>query len=150
MEIRRATADDLPAIMGMSEAFFAASGIGRFGQFSPEAMRETVRACMDEEHRALWVAAHDGALLGMLAMLLMPFWMAPSIVFAQELFWWVDPASRAHGVGRALLAAGEEWGRSAGACVFSMVALGRDPGGAAKIYERSGFELAETGWIRSL
>jgi GNAT superfamily N-acetyltransferase len=87
----------------------------------------------------------------MLAMTLVPFYAAPSIVFAQELFWWVEPEARSKRVGEGLLDAAQRWAEQKGATVLSMVALGKQElRSVSQFYERKGFDLLETTWTRKV
>jgi GNAT superfamily N-acetyltransferase len=150
MDILRATETHLPAAMGMAASFFEASGLARLGAFDESAMSEMLKGCIADQFRALFVAIDAGKAVGMIGMALVPLFAAPTIVFAQELFWWVEPEARRSGVGRKLIAAGEAWARENDATLFSMVALANDPGAADQMYARSGFEKLETTWARRL
>lgn len=150
--IAPATTDDLPRLLDMGESFFGASGLAEFGAFERDACEKTMFACIHDDDKALLIAKDGGATVGMLAMTLVPFYAAPKIIFAQELFWWVAPNARKRGLGRELLDAAETWAKSKGATVLSMVALGKaeELRAVAQLYERAGFDLLETTWARRI
>jgi aminoglycoside 6'-N-acetyltransferase I len=89
---------------------------------------------------AVFVAERDGALAGFVELSLRAYAEGcESSPVAYLEGWFVEPGSRASGVGRALLRAAEEWGRAQGCTEFaSDTESGNAPGAAA--HHACGFE----------
>lgn len=103
----------------------------------PAAMARSVAWLLDQPTGTVLVLAPSGDLVGMIGMLAMPHFVSGQMV-ASELFWWVEPESRGHGV--RLLRAAERWAASVGATHIHMIAPGVD---VARLYERLGYTQIE-------
>jgi GNAT superfamily N-acetyltransferase len=134
--IRHASLEDVPALVAMGGEFIASSSYcGRLGD-SPEARAALMCRLVEDEAGLLLVLDHDGP-RGMLGMVLYPHPLSGETI-AGELFWWVDPAHRGHGV--ALLREAEAWAREHGAVKVQMIAPNDR---VARLYQARGYAPLE-------
>jgi GNAT superfamily N-acetyltransferase len=68
--------------------------------------------------------------------------------FAKETLWWIDPAHRGRGAIR-MLDAYEAWADDKGCHFVSMAGMGADPD-VSRLYERRGYRVAETHYLKPL
>lgn len=120
--IRRATIDDLPSILRMSEDFHQASPYRNI-PFNKEFLAQNVQAILINPLFSLFVAEdHNGNLVGMLAGVITQKLFSPEPA-AGELVWWVDPEYRSNGIGPELHQSFQAWAISKGCSSISMVLL---------------------------
>lgn len=148
MQIRPATLADVPAIVRMSERFYATTSYAGWADFNPETV-EALAANLTENHVML-IAEHDGQAVGMVGLFVAPFMFNADRTAAYEVVWWVDPEGRATGAGRALLEAVEPACRAKGCHAVQMVHLANSPPQAAALYERAGYAHTESSYTRTL
>lgn len=146
--IRPATGADVPAIVAMSEKFYATTAYPEQAPFCPETV--TALAANLTESHVMLVAESDGALVGMVGLFVAPFMFNASKTGAYEVVWWVDPDAQGAGVGKALLSAIEPACRDRGVDSIQMVHLHTSPPQAAAIYERMGFQHTESSYTKAL
>lgn len=150
MQIRQATLADVPAIVAMSERFYAATEFParlRF-PFDPGTV-EKIAADLARDHVML-VAEGDGQLVGMVGLYVLPFMFNAGHRSAHEIVWWVNPDAQGAGVGKALLAAIDAACANKGAEAIYMVHLASSPPQAAALYERLGYALTESSYVKRL
>ena len=139
--IRRATEEDLDALVSLGLAFHAGSPYRDRFSPTPERMRATAAWVL--ANGALFLAVRE-APVGMMGAVVMPDLFAGEL-YGSELFWWVNPDAR--GLGLRLLREAERWARSQGAVKFVLVAPDRR---AEQLYERLHYAKTETVWERRL
>lgn len=108
--VRRATVNDVLALLAMGKAFHAASKMPF--SFNNDAMAAVLRNMLDSE-KAVVLITDRGTIGGMLN----HAYCDPTWVYAVEMFWW------ARGDGMALLRAFEEWAQNVGANEIRMTTL---------------------------
>jgi GNAT superfamily N-acetyltransferase len=138
---RLATVDDLDAIVTMGRHFiedvYPTDLVFNAAQIRAFATQLIVGVDSD-----VYLAEHDGAIVGMLALMAYAHPMSGERI-ATEVCWWVEPAQR--GLGLRLFRAAEVWAVAHGATVFQMIAPSRP---VAQFYERVGFKAIETTYQR--
>ncbi len=70
-----------------------------------------------------------------------PVWLA------RETVWWIDPAHRGSAAPR-MLAEYEAWAAAEGCSFVGMAGMGDDPA-VAKLYQRRGYRVAETHYLKA-
>lgn len=149
MLIRQATLADVPAIVAMSERFYATTEFPERLRFPFDA--ETVANLATSLIDHVLLVADDGeSLRGLVGLFVLPFMFNAGHTSAHEIVWWVDPEAQGSGVGKGLLAAIEPACRAKGAEAIYMVHLASSPPQAAAIYERHGFVLTESSYVKRL
>lgn len=146
MHIRPATIDDLDALAVMGEHFLQQTEYAAMLACSPVHLRDFAVRCVTGalgQSDILVSDTGDGTLTGMIGLMVAPHPFSGERV-AGELFWWVEPAHRGHGV--RLLRAGEAWARAHDAVRFQMVAPNARVG---HLYRRLGFAPLETTYQRT-
>ena len=149
MLIRKATADDVDALVDMG-AEFAAAEYADFQGFDRDRVGDLVYQIVNGIGACLVAEAGEGTLLGGMCVLVIhnPFDGVPE---AHELAWWVSPAQRDSRVlGPKLYAAAEKWAREQGARRMKMVAPPSDDGRIARFYERKGYRTLERTFQKDL
>ena len=148
MIVRPATEADIPAIIGMSAAFYAGTSYAAISDMDDTAV--ITIAGMAIETGTMLVAEVDGALVGMVCLLVLPFLFNAKKTSAEEVAWWVDPDARSSGAGAALLAAIEPACLAAGADMIRMATLATSPSHAGILYERAGYVHSDTTYTKVL
>lgn len=147
--IRKATQEDVPAIVEMVGHFMAAKvGDTIYGQvltFRPKKVEQLARAVI--ERGLLLVAVVDNQVVGMLAGFPLEDVVAGTPMF-DELVWWVEPAHRNGSIGPRLVAQAEKWARQKGLRLFKMVAPAGS--GVGDYYEKMGYEAVESSYVKRL
>lgn len=72
-----------------------------------------------------------------------PVWLA------RETVWWIDPAHRGGTAAPRMLDAYETWAAAQGCRFVGMAGMGDDPA-VAKLYQRRGYRVAETHFLKAL
>jgi GNAT superfamily N-acetyltransferase len=148
MHIRPATLADVPAVVRMSERFYATTSYNQWAPFNADTV-EALAATLTESHVML-IAEHDGEAVGMVGLFVAPFTFNADRIGAYEVVWWVEPEGRATGAGKALLAAIQPACEARGCHSIQMVHLNNSPPQAAMLYERAGFTHTESSFTKTL
>ena len=147
MMIRRATAEDIPAIVTMAQTFAASPLYAAHVTVSvPHLTRLIASFLVNEDALALIAARDDGSLVGMIGMLICEHPVSGQRV-ATELAWWVDADTRGVGLGVKLLRAAEAWAAERGAEAMQMGAPTERVG---EFYQAMGYARVETSYQRRL
>ena len=142
--IRAATLDDVDAIAALGQRFLAQSVYhGRLAD-NPTRVRALATQLIEAPAGEVFVAAADGALVGMLALVAYAHHLSGEWV-AGEVAWWVDRDHR--GLGLRLLRAAERWARTQGAIRFELIAPTPD---VETLYARLGYVPVERTFQREL
>lgn len=146
--IRAATHADIPAIVSMSRKFYATTDYAMHAPMDDETVADLAAMLVDTG--VMLVAEFDGAIVGMVGLVVAPFMFNRGVRTAHEIVWWVEPDAQGFGVGKALLAAVEPACRAQGVVSIQMVHLANSPPQAAALYERMGFRLTETSYTKEV
>ena len=146
--IRPATQADVPRIVEMAQRFFPNSGYSRIGPMTDT--QAAGLALVTMESGVLLVAEVDGALVAMASLHIEPFIFNLDITIAQEIVFWVEPEHRNGMLAARMLRAIDDACARAGAQVIRMATLPSSPEVAGKLYERSGFALSESYYVKVL
>ena len=141
--IREATVMDLPALVAMGLHFLAQSPYGLHYAANQEQMDALARQLIAGPGSAIGVSELDGSVTGMLGLIVWPHFISGQM-FAGEVFWWVDPAKRGHGV--RLLKWAETWAQQHGAQSIQMIAPDDRTG---TLYTRLGYVPVERTYLRT-
>ncbi len=140
--IREATADDIPKLVEMGRSFNKASPYSVIG-FDDEAVGALFYRMIKSDEAAILVR---NDLNGCVGLILSPFFFFPEKYVCNELFWWVSPEYR--GQGARLIKHAEKWALSKGA-IFAPSSIQAMNGDAVNaIYERLGYQKAETIYLK--
>lgn len=142
--IREATTADVPRLVGMGTRFLKETVYCGRVRATPVQMADTVHMLLANPVGAIFVAERDGDLVGMIGLLFFNQAISGEATVA-ELFWWVEPEHRGHGV--RLLKRAEKWAIEQGATQMHMVAPTADVG---TLYSALGYELIESTYSRAL
>lgn len=148
--IRAATPADTPALERMGLKFVdSVAKYGTLFRATSASMQALARLFFALEDKAIILLAVDGAgePFGMLACIVAPQ-LIDGTIYADEMVWWVDPASRQRRAGPALLTAAEEWARGKNCSMLKMVAP--IPSTVGRFYERLGYHAIETSYAKGL
>ena len=147
MSIRRATVDDLDAIVDMGQRFIAFGPLGKYVTADREQLRAGVAAFL--QVGAWFLAEINGRTVGMLACAVAPMWFAPHILVAHELAWWVDEEARGSSAAIRLVRAYEEWAHEQGAHVVAMSQLVAENGEqVGRMLRKLGYEPSEMTYVK--
>ncbi len=146
MDIRPATAADLPGVVMMGERFYETTAYAAFADYeraSAYALGELLLAS-----GVLLIAEHEGVPVGMIGLVIAPFAFNHSITSAHEVMWWVADTARSAGIGAALLDAATQACAAKGCRATQMIHLSNSPPQAAMLYQRLGYTHTESSYIR--
>lgn len=141
--MRRARPEDIPRVVQMGLRFLGEIYPGQLVP-NPDRMARTAAWLLEDDERALFVSEHAGQLTGMIGLFVYEHPMSGERT-ASEMFWWVEPEHRGHGV--RLLKVARGWAKSAGATTIQMVAPGDD---VERFYQRLGYTKVETAYLSVL
>ncbi len=141
--MRRARSEDIPRIVDMGVRFLGDIYPDKLVP-NPDRMARTVAWLLEDDGRALFVSEKDGQLTGMIGLFVYEHPMSGERT-ASEMFWWVEPEHRGHGV--RLLKVARGWAKAAGARTIQMVAPGYD---VERFYQRLGYTKVETVYLSVL
>lgn len=149
MQIRKAEAGDIPAIVRMGADFYPSTPYAAAGiPFCPESVEAIAR--LMQEAGVMLVADDGERLVGMVGLVVAPFMFNRAFRTAHEVVWWASPDAQGAGIGKALLAAVAPAAREAGAFSAQMLHLANSPPQAAALYERDGYAHTETCYTKVL
>jgi GNAT superfamily N-acetyltransferase len=110
----------------------------------PAAMARTATWLIDEDPGTVFVSDDNGTLTGMIGLFIYNHPIS-GLATATEMFWWVEPTHRGHGL--RLLNLATAWAITHGAHELQMIAPSPE---VAQLYERLGYSLVETSYARNL
>lgn len=140
--IRRATEQDVDAIVALGREMVATTGYHVFVGFDEARVAHVTRDLIANPDAALFVAERDGLVTGMLAMLVYAHPFSGDRI-AGEVVWFMDPAKRGDGV--RLLKAAEAWAKTTDAVAVQMIAPTERVG---DFYRAVGYAPVETAYQR--
>lgn len=145
--IRRATREDVPAIVAMAARFRGETAYAGLVDENLEALEALARFLI--EFGVVFVAEKFGrVLVGMLAATVITHPISGERI-ASEVAWWVEPEYRGGTAGVRLLEAVEQWAVAQGARRFQMIAPTANAR-VGELYRRRGYTEIETIWQREL
>ena len=144
---RGAKAEDIPALVEMGASFHGISGLSRFVAFEPLSFEAALSVLIDDG--LLLVLERGGKPVGMAGVFVAPAYYNRHAMMAGEMFWWIDPEHRGHGI--KMLAEVEARVRKMGVDVLHMGCMETmDPDGVAKLYRRAGYTPVERTYYKRL
>lgn len=141
---REATAADIPALVALGQRFRRETVYATTLRENVEAIAKTVAHLIASADGYVHVLERDGALVGVFGALLYPHHLSGDLTCG-EVFFWVNPESRGHGV--RMLRHAERWAKARGATTMQMVAPTTEVG---QLYERMGYGLLEMAYGKDL
>jgi GNAT superfamily N-acetyltransferase len=142
--IRDAINSDVEAIVAMGTRFLTETSYRTSIVGDAQQMTATVRHLLANDEGHVSVSTDGDTLTGMIGLFVFPHPISGRRV-ATELFWWVNPEHRGHGI--RLLKAAEAWARAHGAEVLQMIAPSAK---VERIYQALGFSRLEVTYQREL
>lgn len=146
--IRKATLADVPEIVRMSAAFYPTTHYAQWCDMDEASVTGLATGLIEND--VFFVAESDGALVGMVGVMLVPFLFSRDHLFATEIVWWVAPEVRGTSVAARLLDVIEAPCRERGAARIQMVHMPNSPPQAAALYERMGYARSEISYTKDL
>jgi hypothetical protein len=146
VNIRRATPEDTPEILGMLHNFYLVSGIPDAIKFDPDYLGRLI-AAMCEPPNILLVAGDP--LFGTIGGLMANHPLYPQTKIATELWWWVEPSHRRRHAGT-LLRKGYEVEAKAHGGHLSNLSLLRSSPNLVKELTFDGYYPAEQSFLKEL
>lgn len=143
MLIRRAVADDIPALIRMGAAFHSKTNYAALIQFDENTVVPLFHRLIANADAVLLVAEGESGVCGMAAALCYSHWWNRHHLTGQELFWWVDEEKRGGSAGLKLFRGLESWALERGLKTFTMASTTNlAPESLRRFYERHGYH----GW----
>lgn len=146
MQIRDATENDLNAIVAMGAKFYATTRDSEIIPYDEASCAYMAQLML--ETGVLMVAERNGAVVGMVGLLLSPYPFNFNFKWTSEVMWWVEPEHRDTGAGIALLRECDVANVKVGAKIGHMQLLANSPEHVAKLYEMLGYEHSATAFIK--
>lgn len=145
MKTRLATLDDMVDILRMGRAFCKALN----ENFDRQSVAEHVEWLITEEICTVFVCEDDElGVVGMVSGVIIPVYFDNARVQATEMWWWVEDKARRLGVGTALIDALESWAKAQGALRLSMMIMHELDTSITEIYEKRGYRLHESTYLK--
>ena len=150
VEIRIATHGDATAIAALGAQFHDEAGWSDIASYVENDCAEFIKMMVDADGAVLYVADHEGKIVGMAGGVVVPLYFNRTHLHGQEMFFWVHPEHRG-AIGSKLFDALERGASEIGAKSFQMVALDKvQPELTGRLYRRRGYRPAEHNWIKGL
>jgi GNAT superfamily N-acetyltransferase len=151
MIVRKALKSDLPNYLVLAQAFHAASPMHGVIDFDVSGYSDFYLDALEKDYVGIWLAEIDSEIVGICGALSYPLYFNPSTIVAQELWWWLTPASRGSGAGKQMFNQIEEWAKERKASALCMIAL--EDSRAKKmenLYIRAGFRPMERTFMKEI
>lgn len=145
--IRAATADDIPALVALGAEMYPLSVFATQVPYDAASVAETCAALLQHPDAGILVAADEGQVLGMLALLITPLYFNSAVRIASEIAWFMTATARRGRTAIRLLQAGERWAQECGAQGMVLSALAKHAEVGA-FYEHWGYALHEASYVR--
>lgn len=142
--MREAVLADVPALVQMGQRFRQETAYADRLRNNPEQMTALAEKLIADANGVVFVTERDGVLVGMIGLLLFAHHLSGDLTVG-ELFFWVEPEHRGHGV--RLLRCAERWARAMGATTMQMIAPTTAVG---QFYERLGYAEIEVAYEKVL
>lgn len=149
--IRNGRPRDAAALAELGAKFFEQSEFADIMGYVAADVAASLEQFMSHSAYMCFVAEAEGRIVGAVSAVLAPVYFNRDHLSGEELFWWVDPAHSAQGVGLRLLAALEREAADRGAVSMQMKSIDRLNGERmAKVYGRLGYRPSEHSFIKRL
>lgn len=139
--IRHATENDVDTLVNMSREFYPQTDYIKFAEFDETTVKILTENII--EHGIYLVGEQEGKIVGMLALILVPFMFNSNIISCHEVVWWVDPNARKSSIGIELIKRGDSIRKLRGAKSFQMMRLATSPEFLDEVFLNLGFKPSE-------
>lgn len=146
--IRAACEADFAAMIAVGREYYAASPNAAYAPLCEDTCAATLRLLLDAG--IVLAAELDGAVVGLLAVVLAPSVINRAVVGASEVYFFVSRAAAGRGIGRALLDAMTAQCRARGLAFLQMHSTSGSPPQLEALYAASGFAPTEASFTRVL
>ena len=151
MIVRKATETDLPKYLILAQEFHAASPVHASIKCDVPGYSQFYLSSLHNEGVGIWLAEIDNEVVGICGAVAYPLYFNPSAIVVQELWWWLTPAARGSGAGKAMFKEIERWAKEKQATALFMIAL--EDIRAKKmenLYIRAGFRPMERTFVKEV
>ena len=146
-KVREATHEDIFELLMLAYEF-SKEGPDHFKPFEKDVVEERLTGAIDNEDFLVLVLEVNGEVQGLIVGVCMAPWMM-SQPFAVELAWFVRKSARDGRGAIKLVRDYESWAKSRGVTKVGMSDLTKIQG-LGKLYERLGYSLSETSYIKEI
>lgn len=148
MHVRPATEDDIERIVEMAHRFYDETLYAR--TIPSDAATSEILTRMLINTGVMLVAEHEGRVVGMVGLAVVPFMFNRDYLTAHEVIWWVEPEARSSGAGMALMRAIEPACKARGAMTITMMHMHTSPPQAREVYLRLGYTPSEHSYNKEI
>lgn len=151
INVRKAIATDLEQYVKLARDFHEASPMHGVADFDEQGYSNFFLQSIIDPNVGIWLAEIDNEIVGITGALVYPLYFSPTNLVAQELWWWLTPASRGSGAGGKMFKQIEQWAQEKSAKALFMIALEDDRAAKMeKVYARAGFKPLERTFIKEV
>ena len=151
INVRKAIATDLEQYVKLARNFHEASPMHGVADFDEQGYSNFFLQSIIDPNIGIWLAEIDNEIVGITGALVYPLYFSPTNLVAQELWWWLTPASRGSGAGGKMFKQIEQWAQEKSAKALFMIALEDDRATKMeKVYARAGFKPLERTFIKEV
>lgn len=151
INVRKAITTDLEQYVKLARDFHEASPMHGVADFDKQGYSNFFLQSIIDPNIGIWLAEIDNEIVGITGALVYPLYFSPTNLVAQELWWWLAPASRGSGAGGKMFKQIEQWAQEKGAKALFMIALEDDRAAKMeKVYARAGFKPLERTFIKEV
>ena len=148
--IRRATTEDIPAMVELGELFFNETILGEMTQYDPESMAMTLMNLVSGINSVAIVMEQDGEIVGGIGGYMLPSYFNMNAMMGQQVFWYVHPKYRSHRSVK-LLQGFEQWCKSVGChMIWSGAKMNENNEAMSAMLQRRGYKPLETVLIKGV
>ena len=146
MSIRPATVADTSAILDIGAAAYRNTDYVQIADACPDAAADLISTM--RETGVLMVEDRAGEIVGIVGMIIAPYFLNRAYRTAHQLIWWVEPSMRGRGIGRTLLSASELACRYIGVAAINNITHANSPAAATALYADMGYPNTETSFSK--
>ena len=151
INVRKAIATDLEQYVKLARDFHDASPMHGVADFDEQGYSNFFLQSIIDPNVGIWLAEIDNEIVGITGALVYPLYFSPTNLVAQELWWWLTPASCGSGAGGKMFKQIEQWAQEKGAKALFMIALEDDRAAKMeKVYASAGFKPLERTFIKEV
>jgi RimJ/RimL family protein N-acetyltransferase len=151
INVRKAIATDLEQYVKLARDFHEASPMHGVADFDEQGYSNFFLQSIIDPNVGIWLAEINNEIVGITGALVYPLYFSPTNLVAQELWWWLTPASRGSGAGGKMFKQIEQWAQEKSAKALFMIALEDDRAAKMeKVYARAGFKPLERTFIKEV
>ena len=150
-QIREATLDDIERIMPLVEELNRFAKNDELGlKYDLESAQIFATTFIERQNATIFIAEDNGAIVGAMALVLLPWDLNHNQKIVLEQAWYIDPTERGKGLNKWMLDLAEYWGHLKGATTLIMCSIETNQRSLKNLYNKNGFKRVSTSYLKEI